>query len=277
MTSGRDMYRDRFGIEALALAEGKLADPVTAILHRRSQRAFESEKLAPDLLEALLGCAQSAPSKSDLQQMSIILIDEPRARAVVMGDAPTDKWMRCAPHVAVFCADMRRGQRLCALRGHPHRNDNLDTFLNASVDAALAMGFLMAAAEAIGIGCCPISLIRDRIEAVASVLALPPGVYPVAGFCFGKPARAAEISMRLPPAVVIHREHYDDSALEREIAAYDKRRHERQPIAPHKQRYVAKYGAADYYPWSENAARQLSVPERAEFQAYLQKHGFALA
>jgi FMN reductase [NAD(P)H] len=276
MTSGRDMYRNRFGTKPQALGEAELPLPIAAILNRRSQRAFKPEKLSPDLLEALLACAQSAPSKSDLQQMSIILIDEPSARAVVMGVAPADEWMRCAPHVAVFCADMNRGQRLCALRGHPHRNDNLDTFLNASVDAALAMGFLMAAAEAIGIGCCPISLIRDRIEAVASVLALPHGVYPVAGFCFGKPARAGEISMRLPPAVVIHREHYDDSGLEQEIAAYDKRRHEQQPIAPYKQRYVAQYGAADYYPWSENAARQLSVPERAEFQVFLRKHGFAL-
>ena len=138
MTSGTNMYRDRFGIEPLALRDAELAAPVAAILHRRSHRSFKPEKLAPDLLEALVACAQSAPSKSDLQQMSIILIDKPQARAVVMGDAPTDEWMRSAPHVAVFCADMRRGQRLCALRGHPHRNDNLDTFLNTSADAALA-------------------------------------------------------------------------------------------------------------------------------------------
>src|SRR6185436_10493630 len=132
-----------------------------------------------------------------------ILVDDPGARSIVMGTAPQDDWMRTAPHVAVFCADMRRGQRICALRGHPHRNDNLDTFLNASVDAALAMGALMATAEASGIGCCPISLIRDRIDAVAVVLKLPPGVYPIAGFCFGRPARAGFISMRLPSAVTV--------------------------------------------------------------------------
>lgn len=194
-----------------------------------------------------------------------------------MGAAPQDEWMRTAPHVAVFCADMRRGQRICGLRGRPHRNDNLDTFLNASVDAALAMGALMATAEASGIGCCPISLIRDRIEAVTEALKLPPGVYPVAGFCFGRPAKTAAVSMRLPPAVVVHREAYDDARLEAELAAYDTSRHERQPIAPHRQRHVAEYGQVAYYPWSENAARQLSMPERPAFRAFLIKHGFRLS
>jgi FMN reductase [NAD(P)H] len=277
MASRRDLYRARFGIEPTARSETDVAAPLASILARRSHRAFQPEKLPPDLLETLLACAQSAPSKSDLQQMSIILVDDARARAIVMGEGPADEWMRSAPHVVVFCADMRRGQRICSLRGRPHNNDNLDTFLNSSVDAALAMGFLMAAAEALGIGCCPISLIRDRIEAVATVLALPPGVYPVAGFCFGRPARSGEVSLRLPPAVVVHREQYDDAALEIEMTAYDRRRNERQPIAPRKQRYVSQYGAADYYPWSENAARQLSVPERAEFRAFLQGHGFGLA
>jgi nitroreductase/FMN reductase [NAD(P)H] len=277
MASGRDLYRDRFGIEPKALAEGELPQPVAAILQRRSQRAFLSEKLAPDLLEALLACAQSAPSKSDLQQYSIILVDDPESRATVLGRAPADEWMRTAPHVAVFCADMRRGQRVCALRGRPHRNDNLDAFLNASADAALAMGFLMAAAEAAGVGCCPISLIRDRIDDVTRVLGLPDGIYPVAGFCFGKPARPGFISMRLPPAVVVHRERYDVAALEREISQYDRRRNEKQPIAPQKQRLTQQYGVADYYPWSENAARQLSAPERPEFSSFLRKHGFALS
>jgi nitroreductase/FMN reductase [NAD(P)H] len=277
MAAARDLYRDRFGLEPRAMGAEELPAPIASILQRRSQRAFLPERLAPGLLEALLACAQSAPSKSDLQQFSIILVDDPQARASVLGKAPADEWMRTAPHVAVFCADMRRGQRVCQLRGHPHRNDNLDAFLNASADAALAMGFLMAAAESIGIGCCPISLIRDRIEAVVAVLKLPAGVYPVAGFCFGKPSRAGVISMRLPPSIVIHDEHYSEASLEGDLTAYDARRNERQPIQPSKQRHADKYGVAAYYPWSENAARQLSVAERPEFSRFLGKHGFALA
>jgi nitroreductase len=276
MATARQLYQDRFGLEPSSLGDSELDAPLAAMLRRRSHRAFRPERLPDDLLEALLACAQSAPSKSDLQQVSIVLVDDPEARRVVMGPAPADEWMRTAPHVAVFCADMRRGQRIAAWRGHAHDNDNLDTFLNASVDAGLALGFLMTAAEAIGVGCCPISLIRDRIADVTRVLALPPGVYPVAGFCFGWPAREGEVSMRLPPAIVVHHDTYDDARLEDELAAYDQRRHRRQPIAAHKQRLVEKYGRVAEYTWSENAARQLSVAERPSFRDFLLSHGFTL-
>src|SRR6266851_1627210 len=206
MATARQLYQDRFGLEPKFLGNDALSEPLTAMLRRRSHRAFRPEKLPDDLLEALLACSQSAPSKSDLQQFSIVLIDDADTRRVVMGPAPSDEWMRTAPHVAVFCADMRRGQRIAVWHARPHNNDSLDTFLNASVDAGLALGFLMAAAEASGVGCCPISLIRDRITDVTRVLALPSGVYPVAGFCFGWPAREGEVSMRLPPSVVVHHE-----------------------------------------------------------------------
>ncbi|MBV9523174.1 MAG: nitroreductase family protein [Alphaproteobacteria bacterium] len=276
MTTARELFCDRFGVEPQFLGDGTVDPRLSAILRRRSHRAFRPEKLPDDLLEALLACAQSAPSKSDLQQYSIIIVDDPDARRAVMGSAPADEWMRTAPHIAVFCADMRRGQRIAAGRGYAHENDSLDTFLNASVDAGLALGFLLCAAEAAGVGCSPISLIRDRIAEVAETLALPPGVYPVAGFCFGWPAREGEVAMRLPPAIILHRERYDDSRLEDELSAYDRRRHERQPIAPHKQRHVARYGRSAEYTWSENAGRQLSVAERPEFRNFLLKHGFAL-
>jgi len=276
MATARQVFLDRFGLEPQALGDDEQDPRLAAILSRRSHRAFRPEKLAPDLLETLLACAQSAPAKSDLQQFSIVLVDDPAARRIVMGSAPNDEWMRTAPHVTVFCADMRRGQRIAAWRGYAHENDSLDTFLNASVDAGLSLGFMMAAAEAVGVGCCPISLIRNRIAAVADVLALPQGVFPVAGFCFGWPAREGEVSMRLPPAIVIHHEKYDDSQLETELSAYDRRRHERQPIAPHKQRHVAKYGQSAECTWSENAARQLSVPERPDFRNFLLTHGFSL-
>ena len=52
------------------------------------------------------------------------------------------------------------------MRGHDFANDNLDSFVNATADAALAMGGFVAAAEAAGLGCCPISLVRNHIEAV---------------------------------------------------------------------------------------------------------------
>jgi nitroreductase/FMN reductase [NAD(P)H] len=83
--------------------------------------------------------------------------------------------------------------------------------------------------------------------------------------------------MRLPPSVVVHWDRYDDAKLAHEVDAYDRRRHERHPIPPGRQRHVERYGEAAFYGWSENAARQLSLPERAGFRDFLKGHGFDLA
>jgi nitroreductase/FMN reductase [NAD(P)H] len=186
-------------------------------------------------------------------------------------------WVGEAPHFLMFCADLRRARRIAEIRGYPNANDNLDGFVNATVDAALALGTLVLAAEAAGLGCCPISVVRDHIEAVSGLLALPDGTYPLAGLCLGYPAEPGTVSMRLPPSVVVHHDRYDDSRLEEAIAAYDRRRHARQPIPPDKQRHTERYGVLERCGWTENVARQLSLPERADFRRHLESHGFALA
>ncbi len=109
------------------------------------------------------------------------------------------------------------------------------------------------------------------------LLGLPGGVFPVAGLTVGWPDGRRPTSMRLPPAVVVHRERYDDGALEREVRAYDARRHAREPVAQASQKNRDVYPPREGVGWSENTARQLSVPERFGFAAYLKTRGFDLA
>jgi FMN reductase [NAD(P)H] len=59
--------------------------------------------------------------------------------------------------------------------------------------------------------------------------------------------------------------------LEVSIKEYDDRNHERFALGPGKQRHVDKYGVLEKCTWSENAARQLSFPERAGFKDYLKR------
>ena len=237
-----------------------------------------TEQAVPDsLLDALLAAAQSAPAKSDLQQYSVVVMrDAPRIKQIADWIGTMD-WIATAPVFLVWCGDMRRGQRLCELHDMPHANNNLDTFLNTAVDCSLAMAQFMAAAEAVGLGTCPISYVRSHIERVSPLLGLPSGVYPVAGLTVGWPVFRRPVSMRLPPSVVVHRERYDDSALERDVAAYDERRREREPKAPGSLKNNDVYPPREGVGWSEDVARQLSVPERFGFAAYLRTKGFDLA
>ena len=170
--------RARFGIDL----PGVTVPPAVApLLDRRVTRRYTDQPVPDSLLDALLAAAQSAPTKSDLQQYSVVVMRD-RARIKQIADwIGTMDWIATAPVFLVWCGDMRRNQRLCDLHGMPHANNNLDTFLNTAVDCTLAMGQFIAAADAVGLGTCPISYVRSHIERVTPLLSLPSGVYPVAG------------------------------------------------------------------------------------------------
>lgn len=227
-------------------------------------------------VETLLACALSAPAKSDLQQVSVIRVEDAGKRAQVAALVPGLDWLPSAPLLLVFCGDGRRIRRICELRGRPFGNDHLDAMFNASVDAALVMMNFIRVVRAAGLGCCPISMVRDRAADLSRILELPAHVFPVAGMAVGFPAGEVGISPRLPLSLTVHRDRYDDSRLEKEIDAYDERRSAVQPIAPEKQREKERFGIQDRYGWSEDKARQVSRPARADFGRYLRDQGFSL-
>ncbi len=268
------LLRARFGID---LPGTEVPDEIASLIDRRVTRRYTEQGVPDSLLDALLAAAQSAPAKSDLQQFSVVVMRD-RSRIKQIADwIGTMDWIATAPVFLVWCGDMRRGERICEMHHMPHANNNMDTFLNTAVDCTLAMGQFMAAADAVGLGTCPISYVRSHIERVSPLLGLPSGVYPVAGLTVGWPVFRRPVSMRLPPAVIVHRERYDDSALETELAGYDQRRNDRDPVAAGSLKNNDVYPPRDGVGWSENAARQLSVPERFGFSTYLKTKGFDLA
>ena len=224
----------------------------------------------------LLSAAQSAPTKSNLQQYSIVIIRDPEVRNAVSELVPSMPWVRNAPVIGIFLGDVRRIRRLAEIRGHTYQNNNADTFMNAAVDAALAMQCFITAADYLGLGTCPISYVRNRIDDLAEVLDLPDGVFPISGLCIGYPDNAGYVSMRLPQKVVVHQDLYNDDDLETDVKDYDDRNHERFALTPTKQRHTDKYGVLEKCTWSENVARQLSLPERAGFADYLKRKGINL-
>ena len=265
-----DLIHARYGTVPFDPPE-EIPPALAALLDRRVTRRYREEDVPDPLLDTILAAAQSAPSKSDLQQYSIVVTRNGEKIARVADWIGTMPWIKDAPVLLLFCGDMRRGRRACEMHDRAHANNNMDTFLNTAVDAALAMGMAIAAADAAGLGTCPISYVRSHIEKVAPLFGLPDGVYPVAGLTLGWPAARNETTPRLPPSVVVHREGYDDRGLETTLADYDALRPRQKP------RYPEVHGPApEGCTWSENAARQLSVPERFGFRAWLRLRGFAL-
>ena len=277
MAGLRNLIDKRYGKDAGIDGEADEAGVLAHLLSRRSIRAYKEDPVPDALIEALIVSAQSAPTKSNLQQYSILVVRDPAVRKALAPWVPRTKEVETVPALLVFCADMRRNQRIGGFRGKPHVNNNMDTFLNATVDASLAMGFFIAAAEAVGLGCAALSSLRDHMYGVADVLGLPDGVFPVAGVMCGWPDAEGYVNQRLPQSVVVHRDRYDDSNLETEIDAYDQTRHANFPVPDARQSKQDLFGIAEFYGWSEHISRQLAVPERPEFRTFLKSHGFDLA
>lgn len=277
MTTIRELVTARYGRDIGIGDDSGAEGAIRGLLSRRSIRAYRDEPVPDALIDVLLACAQSAPTKSNLQQYSILVVKDATVRKRLAPWVPRTAILEGVPGLVVFLADMRRNQRIGEMRGKPHENNNLDTFLNATVDAALAMGFFTVAAEGAGLGTACLSSLRDHMHGVARVLELPDGVFPIAGLMFGWPSADGYVNQRLPQSVVVHRDRYDDTGLEEEIDEYDRTRDAIFPVPAERQRQRALYGEAEFYGWSEAVARQLSVPERAEFKAFLRRHGFDLA
>ena len=249
---------------------------LTGLAAHRSHRAFTAEPVPPALLRTLLASAFSAPAKSDLQQSCVVQASNHSVRARIASLIPSMPWIADAPVLLVFCGDNRRIRRICELRGTPFANDHLDSFLNAAVDAGLVMAGFIHAAQAAGLGCCPLSAVRNHAGAIAEMLALPDYVFPVAGMVAGYPARERKITPRLPLDAFVHAERYDDTGLERWIESYDARRHATLPLNPDRQRDPDRFGRADFYGWSEDKARQVAVSEREDFGAFVRSQRFRL-
>ena len=265
---------ERFGAAPRVDPELPGLDELARMAEHRSHRKFAARAVEPALLRLLLACAFSAPSKSDLQQADVIHVaDRTKVKAIADG-IPDMPWIADAPVFLVFLANNRRIRQIGEWRGKPFANEHLDHFLNAAVDAALVMMSFIRAAEAVGLGACPVSHVRNHPHELARLLGLPDGVFPVAGLCVGFPAEAGRTTPRLPLEVTVHVDRYDETGIREKIEAYDRRRHALLPFR--RQRYADRYPNAAFYGWSEDKARQYSVPERADFGAFIRENGFSL-
>lgn len=241
-------------------------------LEHRSRRRYKPDAVSDEMLELLLACALSAPAKSDLQQVAIINLADDGIRERVTDLIPSMPWIKQAPIFLLFCGDGRRIDRICEYRGTNFAHEQLDSFLNAAADAAIVMQNFIVAAEGAGLGCCPISAVREVTEEIADIVELPKRVFPFVGLCVGHPADDPWVSHRLPLSLTVHTDKYDDTNLHSEIDDYDSRRGLANPIS--KQRDVETFGSKDIYGWSDDKARQTSHTDRLSFSRYIKKAGF---
>ena len=269
-------WRARFGEDGEPAPDLPDLPWLRQVLLRRTHRRYAARPVPEKLMRLLLGAAFSASSKSDFQQASVIWVRDRARRDRLAALVPNMPWIGNAPEFLVFCGDAHRLERIGEMRRRVNQNGTLEGFFNASIDAALALQTFILAAETAGLGCCPISVIRNHATAVAAILSVPDKVFPIAGLCVGYPAASGHVSMRLPLEATLHIDQYDDRRLAEGIDAYDRRRDARYSLPRGQQRSPEIFGYASFYGWSEDKARQATRPEGQNFPAFLRRASFTL-
>ena len=272
-----NLYQNRYGKKTdQNFSKIDITPLINSIISRASVRKFSKKNISKELLTLLLTAAQSAPSKSNLQQYSIMVIQNQSLKNEISKLIGDTKWALTAPVFLLFLADIRRNIKITNHKGYNHKNNNVDTFMNGVIDSALSMQSMISASESIGLGICPISMIRNIIEEVKNLCKLPKGVFPIAGLALGWPDEKSPVSIRLPQDIVTHYNTYNEKNLMDKINQYDERVFKVAPIERNKQRHVDIYGVAKRGTWSENISRQMSIAERKDFKKWLKNHGFNL-
>ncbi|WNN50262.1 NADPH-dependent oxidoreductase [Siccibacter colletis] len=204
-------------------------EQIAGLLSHRSVRHYSDRPLPQGCLETLVAAAQSASTSSNLQQWSVVAVTDPALKAEVRAlaagsNGQANGYIEQAPAILLWVADLSRSHAITEADGlTPEVHDYLDSFLMASVDAALAAQNATVAAESIGLGTVYIGATRNQAKALAALIDLPPRSYVVCGLVVGWPddAYASDIRPRLPQPVVLHHNRYDAGNLDAHVQAYE--------------------------------------------------------
>lgn len=239
----------------------------------RSIRKYKSEPIPDDLLNDILTSARQAPTSSNLQAYSIIVVkdsEKKKTLAHLCGDQP---WVESCPVFLAICPDLYRLQQVCELRNYQSNDQYIEIFIVAVVDAALVAQNITVAAEASGLGICMIGGIRNNPDKVCELLRLPEKVFPLMGMCLGWPDHKPMIKPRLPEKLVVHHEQYDDGNFDELILEYDKLMKSTGLYDGPRRKIKSLNGNenSDDYSWSEHVSRRMASNEAGTLREHMKK------
>jgi FMN reductase (NADPH) len=241
-------------------------DPtVRALTSHMSIRKYLERPVEERTLDAVLSCAQSAPTSSHKQAYSVIRVSDPVSRAALAVVADDQEWVEEAPEFLVWCADLYRVRRVVEMAGASAAYDNIEEFVVATVDTTLAAAYAFAAAEALGLGGVMIGGLRNDPDVVTRTLGLPALVFPMYGMCLGYPDEGPGLKPRLPRNLVLFEDRYDPDRIVEGLAAYD------DVVRSY---YGVRESNSRETTWTSEMVRKFAEAQRPHLREYLDRQGF---
>ena len=195
------------------------------LLSRRSIRRYERRQLDPDQLLFIYDAIRNTPTSYNGQQFSVIAVTDQERKVELAGIVGQKQVKTCALFL-VFCADFHKLNIAASMEGigQPRFQDKIDGYTVGVIDAALAMGNALVAAESMGLGTCCIGYTRTCDPgAIARFFALPKGVAVVCGLAIGYPNEMPDLKPKLPRSLVVFGDRYrhDEEVMKEELRAYN--------------------------------------------------------
>ena len=176
------------------------------VVHLRSSvRKFSNREVEKEKIEAVLECARLAPSWSNKQCWSFVVVtDRGTIASFYKPGTMINRWMRDVPMMVVACGD-------------PESSGNHHDIEYFSVDVAIAMEHLVLSAANLGLGTCWMGVFdEDRIRKILDIpekikiVALSPLGYPAGkkGVAEGLTKLLAQSKKRKPLKEIVHYEQW---------------------------------------------------------------------
>ncbi len=185
----RDEWRPVAPVEPHELP-GPARALLTALVTRRTVRAFTDEPVSPVARAALAEALWCAPSSGNLESRRFFFVLRPDLRRA-LAEAAGQRFVGEAPLVVVCCANLASAS-LGGGRGH-------EEF--ASMDVAASIENLLLEAHALGLGAAWVG--EFDADKVSAALALPEALQPLALLAVGTPAGQPPEPAHLPREQVV--------------------------------------------------------------------------
>jgi nitroreductase len=231
-------------------------------------RSYRDEPVADEVVNDVLRAAFRAPTSSNIQAYSVVVVRDRDARRALARTAGNQQHIVDCPVFLAFCADLTRIEHALAQGGHSLDGNNLEMGLVSSIDAALVGMSAYLAADSVGLKGVMIGAMRNDPEQVARILGLPPRVYCVFGMCLGYADATPAQKPRMGFDAMVHQERYDSAKMSSFVAAYDRE------LAAH---YRASGRDTSDQSWSHEVDSKFSVRPRDGLRAALARLGFDFA
>lgn len=242
-------------------------DTVKLLTSHRSIRKYQARPVEEEKVRLIIESAQSASTSNFIQAYTIIRIEDKERRAKAAELAGNQPYIMECPLFLIFCADIGRHQIACTMHETEMAQGFTESFITATVDAALAAQNALIAAESMGLGGVYIGGIRNNPDEICRLLDIPENVYPVFGMCLGYPDENPEKKQRLPMEVVLKTDRYTTKGDLQKIEEYDE---------AIRQYYLKRTNGKRADTWSNMMARHMSVVPRPHMRGFLERHGFKM-